>query len=96
VLLSRASPGVSQTPRSAVGRGRARPRAGIGDGVVIGVVKLRLVGRAGQRPLWSYKLHALQIDEYCRYVTHAGNCTTRFKKRRNRISLPSWARAKKV
>jgi hypothetical protein len=77
-------------------RGRCRHVFVIGDGAVIGRIRMRLVGRAGQRPLGSYRLNALQIDEYCRYVTHAGNCTTRFKKRRNRISLPSWVRAKTI
>ena len=48
---------------------------------------MRLVARTGQKPLWNYRLNALQIDEYCRYVTHAGNCTTRTEKRRNRVSL---------
>ena len=75
-------------------RGRCRHVFVIGDGAVIGVVKLRLVARTGQKPLWNYRLNALQIDEYCRYVTHAGNCTTRVKKQRNRVSLPYWVRAK--
>ena len=77
-------------------RGHCRHVFGIGDGVVIGVVKVRLIGRTGQKPVWSYKLNAKQIDEYCRYVSHAGNCVTRFKKRRGRISLPFWVRAKKI
>ena len=76
-------------------RGRCRHVFGIGDGVVIGVVKMRLIGRNGQKPVWSYKLNVLQIDELCRYL-HAGNCTTRFKKQRNRVSLPYWVRAKNV
>jgi hypothetical protein len=75
-------------------RGRCRHVFVIGDGAVIGVVKMRLIGRNGQKPVWSYRLKALQIDEYCRYVTHAGNCTARIKKRRNRVSLPYWVRAK--
>ena len=77
-------------------RGRCRHVFGIGDGAVIGVVKVRLIGRNGRRPVWSYTLNALQIDELCAYVTHLGDCTTRTKKRRNRISLPYWVQAKKI
>ena len=77
-------------------RGRCRHVFGIGDGAVIGVVKMRLVGRNGQKPLWNYRLNALQIDELCRYVTHIGDCTRPIKKQRSRVSLPSWVNAKTI
>jgi hypothetical protein len=77
-------------------RGRCEHGFVIGDGAVMGVVVSRLIGRSGRKPVWSYRLSGVQIDEYCRYVTHAGNCSTRFKKRRSRVSLPYWVRAKTV
>ena len=75
-------------------RGRCRHPFGIGDGFYNAVVKLRLVGRSGQKPVWNYTLRVLQIDDYCRRVSHAGNCVSRIKKRRNRVSLPYWVRAR--
>ena len=89
---------VGKPARCRVNGNRARCVAvdAIGDSAVKAVVKLRLVPRAGQRPVWSYRLSARQIDEYCRYVTHDGNCVTRIKKRRSRVTLPSWVRARTV
>jgi hypothetical protein len=46
--------------------------------------------------MWSYRLSARQLDEYCHFVTHQGNCVTRIKKRRSRLTLPPWVRAKTV
>jgi hypothetical protein len=66
----------------------------IGDVVFDGVIKLRLIGRSGRNPVWSYRLTGRKINEYCRYVTHAGNCIDRIKKRRSRVTLPSWVRAR--
>ncbi len=77
-------------------RGRCEHVFVIGDGAVKGVVASRLIGRSGRKPVWNYRLSGVQIDEYCRYVTHAGTCSTRFKKRRSRISLPYWVGAKTV
>jgi hypothetical protein len=68
----------------------------IGDASVRAVVKLRLIPRTGQKPVWSYRLNARQLDEYCFYVTHDGNCTTRIKQRRSRLALPSSVRARTV
>ena len=60
------------------------------------VVKLRLIGRSGQKPVWSYRLKGRYFNDYCIYVTHEGNCVTPLKKRRSRVSLPSWVSAKTV
>jgi hypothetical protein len=83
-------------PQCKVHGNRARCIAGayIGDGAVSAVVKLRLIPRTGNAPVWSYKVSGRQIDEYCKYVTHGSNCTKRIKKQRNRVSLPYWVRAK--
>jgi hypothetical protein len=77
-------------------RGRCETGFIIGDVVFNGVVVSRLVGRKGQKPLWSYRLKGVQLDEFCRFVSHAGDCTTRIKKQRSRVSLPYWVRAKTV
>ncbi len=77
-------------------RARCEAMDGIGDSYVKAVVKIRLVPRAGQKPVWSYRLSARQIDEYCVYVEPKTGCVTRIKKRRSRVALPSWVRARTV
>ena len=32
----------------------------------------------------------VQLDEYCRFVTHNEPCAKRIKKRRSGVALPSW------
>ena len=77
-------------------RGRCEHVFVIGDAAVKAAVTSRLVRRDGQKPLWSYHVSSLRIDEYCRFVTQAGNCTARFTKKRSRVTLPYWVTGKTV
>jgi hypothetical protein len=36
----------------------------------------------------------VQIDDYCRVVTHAEPCAKRITKRRSRVALPYWVKAR--